>query len=628
LVSRRVEAWHLRGLVLAICLTGLGLILLLPKLALGLHASQVLSIPLGGTRWTWMFVQDAALALVLLAVMVSALRRGVRGAFLGGALLVLVFALLFIDARARQLWLQPIDLKLITYFFQNLHGLMDGAPVFLEGDTLWRMTFRRAVVFVLLLAGTLILLVAALSRGRALAAPTALPRSRVLLIPAAVLALSAVFAPRLPYQLERLGFVGAAVEPVRWEPAESASPEALRLAQSFDQPVLPLADQWQRPRQLLAGAKPFDSVIVVVYESVRWKSTQPPADPRNVAPTLTQLAREGAVMRAYASVPHSSKGYHAIFSGTYPSPGVEILEAQDPPLRTIWSDLKASRSGLTMAVSSVPLTFENMSGQLRVHGFDHVFTTSDLTSRRERSSSFGTSDEGLYSAAVARMLAMRQGAQPYALALFPMAAHYPYNCPGSMKDRSEYADYLACVSHSEALLAELVARMKADPAFDQTLLVVVGDHGESFGERGLFIHNSSLYEEEMTVPLAFWSRDGRLRSDAWPSTARQIDIAPTIADLLNLPRGQAQVQGQSLLRRASGDAFVNYMATFYDGLQLGLVENRAKYMLDVASGKVSRFDLDSDPLEQRPQLLDEARSQAVRDRLKAFRAHQRKYLTP
>lgn len=30
----------------------------------------------------------------------------------------------------------------------------------------------------------------------------------------------------------------------------------------------------------------------------------------------------------------------------------------------------------------------------------------------------------------------------------------------------------------------------------ETLFVLVGDHGESFGEHGVIVHNSSLYEEE------------------------------------------------------------------------------------------------------------------------------------
>ena len=42
---------------------------------------------------------------------------------------------------------------------------------------------------------------------------------------------------------------------------------------------------------------------------------------------------------------------------------------------------------------------------------------------------------------------------------------------------------------------------------DSTLVVVVGDHGEAFGQhRRNFAHASEIYEENMHVPLAFITR--------------------------------------------------------------------------------------------------------------------------
>ena len=63
------------------------------------------------------------------------------------------------------------------------------------------------------------------------------------------------------------------------------------------------------------------------------------------------------------------------------------------------------------------------------------------------------------------------------------------------------------------MLEPFLAGLRERKLLDDTLVVIVGDHGESFGEHGSYVHNNSLYEEETTVPLIFWSVDGRLRHD-------------------------------------------------------------------------------------------------------------------
>ena len=139
-----------------------------------------------------------------------------------------------------------------------------------------------------------------------------------------------------------------------------------------------------------------------------------------------------------------------------------------------------------------------------------------------------------------------------------------------------------------------------------TLFVVVGDHGESFGEHGMYVHNSSLFEEETTIPLVFWSADGRLRQGRI-ADSRQIDIGPTIADLFNL-RSDVPVQGVSLLRRNAAQPI--YMATFFDDVALALLEYPDKYLYEPASGRLQHFDLKSDPFEREGASLDDAQKKA------------------
>src|SRR4030095_9069204 len=82
-----------------------------------------------------------------------------------------------------------------------------------------------------------------------------------------------------------------------------------------------------------------------------------------------------------------------------------------------------------------------------------------------------------------------------------------------------------------------------------TLIVVVADHGERFGQhRGIFVHTLAIYDENVRVPMFIAAPGLSLSRRVW-RIASLIDVAPTIADLLGVepPRGQ----GESLLEPLS-----------------------------------------------------------------------------
>jgi arylsulfatase A-like enzyme len=112
--------------------------------------------------------------------------------------------------------------------------------------------------------------------------------------------------------------------------------------------------------------------------------------------------------------------------------------------------------------------------------------------------------------------------------------------------------YDNCVADLDEQLGELIDELKRRAVFDQTWIVVVADHGESFGEHtGVVQHGSSLYQTEVHVPLLIippvaarngWS--GRTVTE--PVSLR--DMAATIVDELGFRDELPPFPGESLAR--------------------------------------------------------------------------------
>ena len=106
------------------------------------------------------------------------------------------------------------------------------------------------------------------------------------------------------------------------------------------------------------------------------------------------------------------------------------------------------------------------------------------------------------------------------------------------------------------LIADLVKRLKALDLYDDTLIVVVSDHGEAFYEHGMWLHCIHLYEELLHVPfLMRLPGGGEARRVTTPVSL--VDVAPTILAAAGLPPDPLSeaggiAQGRDLSRLVRG----------------------------------------------------------------------------
>ena len=106
--------------------------------------------------------------------------------------------------------------------------------------------------------------------------------------------------------------------------------------------------------------------------------------------------------------------------------------------------------------------------------------------------------------------------------------------------------YRGEISYMDKFLGTLMNRLEGASLSDRTLVVLLSDHGEEFMEHGNLAHGASLYDELIRIPMIL-SLPEKLPSNHRVATpSQQVDIAPTILDLLGAPAA-ATMQGRSLL---------------------------------------------------------------------------------
>jgi len=173
--------------------------------------------------------------------------------------------------------------------------------------------------------------------------------------------------------------------------------------------------------------------------------------------------------------------------------------------------------------------------------------------------------------------------------------------------------YVGEMRYVDRQLGQLFEALRTRGLYDDAMVVVTSDHGESFGEHpGVIGHEVSLYEAETRVPLIVKYPASRHagRSTAWASI---IDVMPTILAVAELD-GSDSAQGADLrhlddhrmllaeLYRSDRHA-ENYGTAFARDLRALLFEDGHEKVIVSTDGTAELYALDDDPGEAHDRAL-------------------------
>jgi choline-sulfatase len=123
--------------------------------------------------------------------------------------------------------------------------------------------------------------------------------------------------------------------------------------------------------------------------------------------------------------------------------------------------------------------------------------------------------------------------------------HDPYEPP--MPYSQIYKDrlYDGEIAYADSALAHFVAYLKGRGMYGNSIIVVVGDHGEGLGEHHEDTHGIFLYDSTTHVPLIVKLRGGLSAGTTVKAQVRTVDIMPTLLELAGAPAPEKR-DGESL----------------------------------------------------------------------------------
>jgi arylsulfatase A-like enzyme/Flp pilus assembly protein TadD len=334
-------------------------------------------------------------------------------------------------------------------------------------------------------------------------------------------------------------------------------------------------------------------------------------------PNLDALAARGArFLHATAQVPLTLPSHACIMTGAYPTVhglrdmGGFVLDKSHPTIASL-----AQAAGFQTAA------FVGSRAVARHFGLAHGFDTYDdamgpQTEEGRLPGIFAERRAAVVTDHALDWLKQNSGGK-FFLWTHYYDPHQPYDPPEPF--RHEYAKHLydGEIAYMDEQVGRLLDGLDRLGLTDRTLVIAVGDHGESLGEHGEMTHGIFLYDATLHVPLMVAGPDvpqGKVIDEQ----VRSIDLHPTVMEFLHLT-ASPEAQGVSLWPLMERGTHVrsnySYGETIYPRTYMGWSELRAMrtdgWKLIVAPHP-ELYDLQRDPGELQNLI---ARQPAIADQL-------------
>ena len=349
---------------------------------------------------------------------------------------------------------------------------------------------------------------------------------------------------------------------------------------------------------------------------------------RDTTPNMDRLAHDGVLFsRAFTHAPNTRASTASLFTSTYP-----------PTHRVISPDTMLSDSAVSWAEGLRDAGIRTFAATSNIQASPVYNLLQGFEETRElyRDKKGGVVLAREFLGPVEEWVDKNREEQ-FFMYLHILQPHAPYNPPppaegtfssgyrGPLKDvrrlnprtiklldlGPEDLDYIVAkydenLLYADSFVGELIDLLSRNSLLEDTILLITADHGEAFHAHGHIGHSSSLYDDEIRVPLIMrFPLKYSLGGKKIEAVVQSIDLMPTFLDLFGIPHTGQEMQGSSLLPVLFGQSerIHEDVATFFgrlspDGTQVASALRGERYKFFEYRSRRFLFDLQADPAEQ------------------------------
>lgn len=225
--------------------------------------------------------------------------------------------------------------------------------------------------------------------------------------------------------------------------------------------------------------------------------------------------------------------------------------------------------------------------------------------------------------AFAGWLERDQNSKPIFVWLHFYDPHAPYEPPASFQKQYRSDLYAGEVAFTDSIIGKVVALLQTRKIMDQSMIAVVGDHGEGLGQHQETTHSVLVYNSTLHVPMLIFAPGLIPAGTKVSELSRTIDLAPTLLDYLAIPDriGEGKSLRSAIEKKGNTSPGEAMSESLYPRLNLGWSElygiESGNYHYILAPNP-ELYDLAKDPAEKQNIIGSSARvAQDLRRRLEA-----------
>jgi len=307
------------------------------------------------------------------------------------------------------------------------------------------------------------------------------------------------------------------------------------------------APQQRSPQQRSPLKHPRLDVFLITIDTLRADHVHCYGYAQVQTPALDALAKDGIrFAQAFTPSPITNTSHTSILTGLSPGAhGVTDFAVPLSPSHPTMAELLHQQAYHTAAfIGAVILDSKTLAPGLD-RGFDFYDNFPEHSQSKSRWGRVERRGMDVVRHAEAWLNAHPVG--PHFVWVHLYDPHDPYEPPAPYSQTYKDHLYDGEIAYADSAVANFIAYLKAHGRYENSVIIVVGDHGEGLGEHHEDTHGIFLYDSTLHVPLIFKLPAGSkfAKAKVAESQVRTTDLLPTVLDITAIPL-PGKLDGESL----------------------------------------------------------------------------------